>query len=183
MRDIQIVRGARKTMSIQITRDQTVIVRAPKAVPDSVIQSFVAKKSNWIEKTLEKMRADKAAAEGQQLSIEEVRRLKARARDILQKRLSFFAPMVGVQYGRVAIRSQRTRWGSCSGKGNLNFNCLLILCPPEVMDYVVVHELCHLKELNHSPAFWREVERVFPDYKRARRWLKTNGGALIQRLG
>jgi len=89
---------------------------------------------------------------------------------------------VGVDYGRITIRSQRTRWGSCSAKGNLNFNCLLMLCPEEVRDYVVIHELCHRKELNHSPKFWAEVEKVCPDHARQRKWLKENGGSLIARL-
>ncbi len=89
---------------------------------------------------------------------------------------------MGVSYGRITIRSQRTRWGSCSSKGNLNFNCLLLLCPEAVQDYVVVHELCHRKELNHSPKFWAEVERICPDYKTHRKWLKENGSSLIGRL-
>ena len=66
--------------------------------------------------------------------------------------------------------------------GNLNFNCLLMLCPPEVLDYVVVHELCHRKHMNHSRAFWAEVERVLPDYQMRRNWLKEHGGALVERL-
>ncbi len=96
--------------------------------------------------------------------------------------MAHFAPLVGVSYGRITIRNQRTRWGSCSGKGNLNFNCLLMLAPPEVLDYVVVHELCHRKEMNHSPRFWAEVARVLPDYQQRRRWLKEHGGALVQRM-
>ena len=89
---------------------------------------------------------------------------------------------MGVRYGRLAVRSQRSKWGSCSGKGNLNFNCLLLLAPDEVLDYVVVHELCHRREMNHSPRFWAEVERVLPDFKNARRWLKQNGASLMARL-
>ena len=76
----------------------------------------------------------------------------------------------------------RTGWGSCSGKGNLNFNCLLMLAPPAVQDYVVVHELCHRKEMNHSPAFWAEVAGVLPDYASHRRWLRENGNGLIAAL-
>jgi predicted metal-dependent hydrolase len=86
---------------------------------------------------------------------------------------------VGVDYRRITIRSQKTRWGSCSSSGNLNFNCLLLLAPPEVLDYVVVHELCHRKEMNHSPRFWAEVGRVLPDYKKRNKWLKENGSRLM----
>ena len=85
-------------------------------------------------------------------------------------------------YGRITIRSQRTRWGSCSAAGNLNFNCLLMLTPGEIRDYVVVHELCHRKELNHSARFWSLVEGVLPDYRTRRQWLKDHGGSLIARL-
>ena len=89
---------------------------------------------------------------------------------------------MGVSYGRITIRCQKTRWGSCSAKGNLNFNCLLMLAPPEVADYVVVHELCHRKHMNHGAAFWSEVARILPDYARHRAWLKENGSRLLARL-
>jgi len=87
-----------------------------------------------------------------------------------------------VSYGSITVRSQKTRWGSCSSRGNLNFNCLLMLTSPEVLDYVVLHELCHRKELNHSARFWAQVERVMPDYRLRRKWLKDHGSALIGRL-
>lgn len=105
-----------------------------------------------------------------------------KAKQILPERIAYFASLLGVSYGRITIRAQRSRWGSCSAKGNLNFNCLLMLVPPEVRDYVVVHELCHRLELNHSPKFWAWVERVVPDYKLHRTWLRDNGSSLIGRL-
>ena len=108
--------------------------------------------------------------------------LKKRAKIAFRERVGYYAPLVGVSYGQITIRSQKTRWGSCSSKGNLNFNCLLLLAPPEVLDYVVVHELCHRKEMNHSPRFWAEVARVMPDYKVRRKWLKDNGNGLMQLL-
>ena len=104
---------------------------------------------------------------------------KQEARRGIPGRVAHFAPLVGVTYGRVTIRCQKTRWGSCSSSGNLNFNCLLLLAPPEVLDYVVVHELCHRKEMNHSPRFWAEVGRVLPDYKKRNKWLKENGSRLM----
>ena len=100
----------------------------------------------------------------------------------IPKRVQHYAPLVGVTCGRITIRNQRSRWGSCSSKGNLNFNCLLMLCPEEVRDYVVIHELCHRIEMNHSPKFWAEVERVCPDYRAHRKWLKDHGTELIGRL-
>ena len=97
--------------------------------------------------------------------------------------MAYFAKQIGATYGRITIRNQKTRWGSCSSKGNLNFNCLLMLAPSEVIDYVVVHELCHRKEMNHSKAFWSEVEKVLPDYKAHVKWLKDEGGNIMRRNG
>ena len=108
--------------------------------------------------------------------------LTDKALDIIPRRVEYFAKRIGVTYGRITIRNQKTRWGSCSSKGNLNFNCLLMLAPSEVLDYVVVHELCHRKEMNHSKAFWIEVEKVFPDYRDMVKWLKEEGSQIMQRL-
>lgn len=100
--------------------------------------------------------------------------LSARALERIRQRLEVYALRLGVRYGRVTVRDQKTRWGSCSGKGNLNFNWKLIMAPPRVLDYVVVHELCHLIEFNHSPRFWRLVEGQMPDYAAWKKWLKTH---------
>ena len=101
--------------------------------------------------------------------------LSERALQRIRQRIGVYAPRIGVDFaGRVAVREQKTRWGSCSGKGNLNFNWKLIMAPPQVLDYVVIHELCHLKEFNHSPRFWALVERQMPDYKAWKKWLDTH---------
>ena len=112
----------------------------------------------------------------------EIDELKARAAEVIPARVSYYAQIVGVEYGRITIRCQKTRWGSCSSKGNLNFNCLLMLAPPEVLDSVVVHELCHLKEMNHSKAFYDEVLRAYPNYKQDHQWLKEHGSELMSRV-
>ncbi len=109
----------------------------------------------------------------------ELRELGEKACIVFKERVEYYAPIVGVTYGRVTIRNQRTRWGSCSSKGNLNFNVALMLAPPEVLDYVVVHELCHRLYLNHSKEFWHEVERVLPGYMTQVQWLKENGELLM----
>jgi hypothetical protein len=114
--------------------------------------------------------------------MDEINQLADKALKVIPERVAYYAPIVGVNVGKITIRNQVSRWGSCSSKGNLNYNCLLMLTPPEVIDYVVVHELCHRRELNHSARFWDEVERVLPDYREAKEWLKNNGGALIQRM-
>ena len=103
-------------------------------------------------------------------------RLAKEAKDRICERIALFAPRLGSRLpARVTIREQKTRWGSCSRKGNLNFNWKLIRAPQEALDYVVVHELCHLYEFNHSPGFWRMVESVLPDYGQWKRWLAQHG--------
>jgi hypothetical protein len=93
-------------------------------------------------------------------------------------RASYWAPLLGVTFGRVRVKDQRSLWGSCSPNGDLNFNWRLTLAPPEILDYVVVHELAHRLEMNHSPRFWAHVARVCPEHKARRRWLRKNGRAL-----
>lgn len=175
----QLIRSSRKTLSIQITPAGEVVVRCPQRMPKREIDAFVKEKRDWIEGHLAKMAALPRLPS---FTEEQLEVLADQARYALPGRAAYFAPLVGVRYGRITIRSQHTRWGSCSAKGNLNFNCLLMLVPPEVRDYVVVHELCHRKQLNHSPQFWAEVEKVCPDYRIHRKWLKDNGAALISRL-
>lgn len=174
-----LVRSSRKTISIVIRPSGEVEVRCPKRCSRREVDAFVTSKEEWIQKHL------KAIAERPQqpvLSREELKNLAAKAARVLPEKVQYFAEILGVSYGRITIRSQRTRWGSCSAKGNLNFNCLLSLCPEEVQDYVVIHELCHRKEMNHSAAFWTEVQRLCPDYRLHRKWLKDNGASLIARL-
>lgn len=104
--------------------------------------------------------------------------LSRRALTRIRERLGEYAPRLGVEFGRVAIRDQKSRWGSCSAKHNLNFNWKLIMAPPEALDYVVIHELCHLIEFNHSPRFWRLVEAQMPEYEAWKKWLKAHGAEL-----
>ncbi len=92
----------------------------------------------------------------------------------IRQRLNHYVPRIGKMPGRVTIREQKSRWGSCSSKGNLNFNWKLIMAPPQALDYVVIHELCHLYEFNHSPRFWALVTGQMPDYEVWKKWLKTH---------
>ena len=174
--------GIRRTISLEVRPDLQVWVRAPYSASNREIRQFVSEKSEWLAKHLDIARKRKAELEvrsRESLTMEEIRKLADEATLVIPERVRYYAPIVGVDYGRITIRNQKTRWGSCSGKGNLNFNCLLMKTPPEVVDYVIVHELCHRKEMNHSPRFWAEVERVLPQYKKARSWLKENGGNII----
>jgi len=176
----RVIRSSRRSVSVQIVPSGEVVVRCPLRMSNADIRRFVESKSGWIEKHLEKQTA---AARLPAFTTEQLQVLARQARQTIPERAAYFAPLVGVTYGRITIRSQHTLWGSCSSKGNLNFNCLLTLTPPEVLDYVVVHELCHRKEMNHSARFWAEVGRVLPDYRVWRKWLRENGTALISRLG
>jgi predicted metal-dependent hydrolase len=114
----------------------------------------------------------------EQIRLQVRRFLTDAASQKIGERLNYFAPLIGRSPGGVAIRDQKTRWGSCSSLKNLNFNWKLIMAPPEALDYVVIHELCHLYEFNHSPKFWERVRRWQPDYEAWKRWLKDNGRIL-----
>ncbi len=174
----RVVRSHRRTVAIQITKDGQVLVRCPKAMGRAQIEDFVQSKESWIRKHLQAPRQLPEL-----FDLETLEKLTRQARAKIPERVAYFASRMHVTYGRITIRRQRTRWGSCSTKGNLNFNCLLMLAPPEVLDYVVVHELCHRRQMNHSPRFWEEVGRICPDYKSCRKWLKETGAGLIARLG
>ena len=181
--DYYLIKSDRKTCQIQVKADGSIIVRAPKRMRDEDIDAFVLEKADWIEKALEKVqKARERAEQYAPLSEQEINNLANEALLRIPPRVEHFAALMGVEYGRITVRNQKTRWGSCSGKKNLNFNCLLLLAPEEILDYVVVHELCHLKEMNHSPRFWAEVERVLPDYKERRLWLKRHGEELMGRM-
>lgn len=173
-----IIRTRRRTMAAQI-KDGRLIVRAPLYATDGEIRDFVQKHQRWAEKHLAEAQALDAI---EPLTADELRDLAQQAKAVIPQRVATYAPLIGVTYGRITIRAQRSRWGSCSGKGNLSFNCLLMLTPSEVIDSVVVHELCHRKEMNHSPRFYAEVLRVCPDYQKCRNWLKENGPALMRRI-
>lgn len=178
----QLVRSSRKTLGIQVLSPEKVLLRAPRNMPTAEIRRLVNENRPWIEKHLRMAedREQKAAAVPPLTQVE-MEALARRALKELPPRIGMWAGKIGVSYGRVTIRNQRTRWGSCSAKGNLNFNCLLMLCPEEVIDYVIVHELCHRMEMNHSPRFWAEVEKVLPAWREQRRWLKENGPLLMAR--
>lgn len=180
--EIRIIRSQRKTLSLEL-KDGSPVVRAPRWVSRKQIDAFVASHRDWLQKAMareEQRRAELAAVV--KLTPEELDGLAERAGNYIPRRVAHYAPLVGVDYGKITIRRQRSRWGSCSAKGNLSFNCLLMLAPPEVLDSVVVHELCHCKEMNHSRRFYDLLLQVMPDYPERHKWLRQNGQALIAKL-
>ena len=176
--EYEVIRSRRRTAALEI-KNGKLLVRAPLLMSNARIAALVQEKWAWIEKRLAKAQALQNA---EKLTPEELRALAKQAAQVIPQRVRYYAPQIGVSYGRITIRAQRTRWGSCSAKGNLNFNCLLMLAPPGVLDSVVVHELCHRKEMNHSERFYAEVLRVFPAYRKHQKWLKDNGDALMARI-
>ena len=177
--EFELIRSARKSLAIEIKQGK-LIIRAPLQATNEEINRFMLEHKRWIETHLQKAQAQQQAQkEIHKLTADEIRALANQALEVIPKRVAYYAPLVGVTYGRITIRNQRSKWGSCSSKGNLNFNCLLMLAPPEVLDSVVVHELCHRKEMNHSDRFYAEVLRVFPDYWTQDKWLKENGPILM----
>ena len=177
-----IIRSSRKSIAIQLDQDGNVIVRAPYGVSNARIMRFVQEKESWIRRHQEQIAAQNKEAGTDRLSPADIQSLADQALGLIPERVAFYAGKLGVTYGRITIRNQKTKWGSCSSRGNLNFNCLLMLTPPEVIDSVVVHELCHRKEMNHSQAFYQEILRVYPEYHKWNQWLKKNGAAIMKRV-
>ena len=184
----EIIRSDRKTISVEVTEELKVKIRAPKKMSEAEIKIFIDKNLTWIYRTMAKIQkrlvenVKQREVSGEPLSETEIRKLAAEALKEFPSMVKKYADLIGVTYGRITIRNQKSRWGSCSFKGNLNFNCLLMLAPVEVREYVAVHELCHRKEMNHSPKFWREVEKILPDYRERKAWLDKNGGAIMKRM-
>lgn len=179
----RIVRSERKTLSVSIQPDCTITVRAPRSVSDSQIRRFLIEKQHWlITKYLGAKQKQEAIpcsdlTDTQRAAL--TRRYIDAAKEYFPKRVAYFHQFTGGTYSRITIRDQKTRWGSCSSKGTLSFNWRLMLAPPAILDYVVVHELCHLRHMDHSPAFWQAVGEVFPDYASARKWLRKHGQELV----
>lgn len=178
----KITYSRRRSLSVRILPDGTLDIRAPLGMPRRDIDAFLAEKADWIAAHRAQVLHERQQGAEHPIDREALETLKELAQGPIFESLRTYAPRMGVDYGRVTIRCQKSRWGSCSGAGNLNFNCLLALAPREVLDYVVVHELAHRRHMDHSPAFWQEVERVLPDYRARRAWLQDNGGALLARV-
>ena len=178
-----IIKSFRKSYSITVERDGTVTIRAPFFMSERKIREIFEERKEWIEKAQKKIASRSERLNSlTPITSSEIKTLKVTAKPIITKKVRHFADKMGVEYGKITIRCQKTRYGSCSAKGNLNFNCLIMLMPEKIIDYVIVHELCHIKEMNHSRRFWNVVESVLPDYKERRKWLKLNGNILIERM-
>lgn len=177
-----LIRSNRKSCSISISPDAQITLRVPMYITWKEIEHLLIEKRIWIiTKYLEVLRQQQERpvsdlTDTQRAALEQ--RYVTAAKEYFPKRAAYYQQFTGGSYNRITIRDQKTRWGSCSAKGTLSFNWRLMLAPPEILDYVVIHELCHLTYMDHSAAFWRKVESVCPGYRTARRWLKDHGHEL-----
>lgn len=160
-----------KRMRIAVSGSDGVVVTVPKRCNQILVEQFVQSNILWIQKQVERYKdvADNPVAK---LTDDDYLIYKKEARRILSERVEYFNVNLGYTYKNIFIKNQKKRWGSCSSKGNLNFNFRVMFLPDELRDYIVVHELCHLKEMNHSKKFWNLVESVLPDYKRLEKEIK-----------
>jgi predicted metal-dependent hydrolase len=153
------------------------VVSIPKRMDERHVDKFLLEKADWILMKIDAMKK-KVPVEKQPISKLELKRLKVVALELVHRRLEYFNDVYQFTYHNVSIRNQKTRWGSCSRQGNLNFNVKIALLPPHLADYIIVHEICHLREMNHSPRFWKLVAETFPEHKELRRMLKKESLAL-----
>lgn len=177
----ELIRSKRKSISVEISREARVVVRAPLKMKAEDIGAFVDAKRDWIIKHRTKMEQTLEDLP-KKLDENELKVLKKSARALILPRLEHYAALMGVKYNRVSFRRQKTRFGSCSTSKSLSFNIAVALMPEEIVDYVIVHELAHLKEMNHSARFWREVECIIPDYSDRRKWLHENGIKYVSQI-
>jgi len=159
-------RRYQRQINFIVHQDNSLVVTAPKTCTQKTIKKEMLKNKKWLLKYL------KNQTHGVTVDECVVTHIKKALKPIIEAKLLQFNSYYNFDYKRVTLRHQKTRWGSCSSKGNLNFNCKLFCLPQELIDYVVVHELCHLKEMNHSKEFWNLVEQTIPNYKELRKRLK-----------
>jgi predicted metal-dependent hydrolase len=160
-----------KQIRITIRRNGEIIVTKPHLLPSFLVSRFVQSRADWIRNGVKKFKDNPPPLLSGKSRRDYILN-KERARMLVHDRVTFWNKRIGQNIGSIRIGNQKSRWGSCSKKGNLNFNYKLIYLPKEVLDYVIVHELCHLVHLNHSGAFWSLVEEQIPDWKKVRNDLK-----------
>ena len=168
--DYKVVRTDRKTLALMVRKNGELEVRAPLHTTEEHIAAFVQAHEDWARKHVARV-LDSPPPQTE----EDIAALKAQARAVLPGKAAHYGAILGLQPSAIRITETRSRYGSCSSRKVISFSCFLMLCPEEAIDYVVVHELAHRKEMNHSDRFWAEVERVLPDYRQRRAWLKEHG--------
>lgn len=163
-----------KRMRLAIYCDGNFVVTVPQNINENIIEKFILKKSQWIINKLEYFK-NISGQVFRRSGKKEYKEYKDRALSLAEKRIDYFNSVYSFKFNKINIKNQKTRWGSCSKKGNLNFNYKIALLPERLADYIIVHELCHLKEFNHSRKFWNLVAKIMPDYLGTRNELKNSG--------
>lgn len=180
---VQLIRSGRKTIGVKVDQKGVVTAQAPYLAKEADVLAFLSQHADRIEQYVQRSRiAAEQAEDAGRFSAAELEHMAQQAVQVIPQRVAYYARLLGVTYGHITIRNQKSRWGSCSSKGNLNFNCLLMAAPAEVLDSVVAHELCHRKHMDHSKAFYAELYKLFPDYDWCSRWLKEQGVLLMRRM-
>ena len=172
MIEYTLIRSDRRTLGLEITPDLTVVVRAPRRCRQPDIDRFVAAHGDWIDRHLEVQRRRQAARAARQVTPEQEAELRRRAVEIIPQRVAVYAARMGVTPTGVRITGAQKRFGSCSGKNSLCFSWRLMQYPMEAVDYVVVHELCHIQVRSHGPDFYALLAQYLPDYKERKKLLK-----------
>ena len=167
--EYKVIYSRRKTIAISIV-DCGVVIKAPIGTSDKILRDVVAKHSQWISKSIEKQA--KKQAMYKELSEGDIKLLKKAAKKYFTEKTEYYAKIMGIDYGRITITSAKTRFGSCSSLGNIAYSYRLMLYPEPAREYVVVHELAHRREMNHSANFYAIIESVLPDYKARKSLLK-----------
>jgi len=163
-----------KRPRISVSRSQAVTVTLPQGLVFFNAENFLLQKINWVLKSLDYFKRF-AGVPLIKRSRKDYLLNRQRALLLARQKIEYWNQFYGFSYGRVTIKNQKTRWGSCSKKGNLNFNYRIVHLPEPLLDYLIVHELCHLKELNHGRGFWDLVNKTIPGFKKARRELRLIG--------
>ncbi len=163
---MKIIKSNRKTLSLCINKAGEVEVRVPNRCPDAVVHAFVEKHREWIARQLAKYQPPREYTE------EQIKQLRRRAKAVIPPKVAYYAELMGVAPASVKITSARTRYGSCNGRGGLCFSLFLMEKSERAIDYVVVHELAHIRQHNHSAAFYWEIEKILPDYRKRIKELK-----------
>ena len=166
--EIEIRRRAfQRSLRLTVKPGGHVLVTAGKLVPVSVIKAFIHRQHEWIERAVAKQK-DRPVSILKYHDAAEYKRVKKQAHALVEERLAHFNQAYGFLWKRISIRNQKSQWGSCSKSGTLSFNYKLAMIPPELADYVIVHELCHVKEMNHGRRFWDLVSKTVPDWRERR---------------
>lgn len=172
MRPYTIVRSNRRTMALEIKPNLEVVVRVPRSCPQATVEAFVAAHEEWMEKAVAAMERRRQAAAARQVTPQQEVALRQQAAQVIPQRVAYYSQLMGLTPAGIRITGAEKRFGSCSSKNNLCFSWRLMQYPPQAVDYVVVHELAHIRHHDHSPAFYALVERYMPDYRQRQALLR-----------